>query len=69
MRSELEQFIVELNSTVLGRLNEGSRTIFWTRPKGSLAPKDTGAPITPLEALETGRLEDVLRCARAYAER
>jgi hypothetical protein len=66
---------LERVSRALGDLSGGSKYLFFTTPKGSLSiPAEPGSgkngtPQTPLEALEAGKLELVLRAAQGYAER
>jgi hypothetical protein len=59
-------------SRVIARLGDssgGSKYLFFTRPKGSLARPDTGVPRTPLEALREGDFDAVMRTAHGHSER
>ena len=63
-REDLERVIARL-----GALSGGSKYLFLTLPKGSLARPDTGTPRTPLEALKDGNFDAVMRTAHGYSER
>jgi|SRR5436190_23383711 len=62
---------------LLGNLPGGSKWVFFTTPKGSLARagrvdrdgQEKGKPRTPLQALADGDIERVKATATAYAER
>lgn len=70
-REDLEK-VTEL----LGERSPGSKFVFFTTPKGSLARPDgpgcspgPTVPRTPLQALEEGDIELVRRAATGYAQR
>ena len=62
---------------LLGDLSGGSKWVFFTTPKGSLARagrvardgQEEGKPRTPLQALADGDIDRVKATATAYAER
>ena len=56
-------------SKILGDLSGGSKWLFFTTPKGSLASPDTGVPRTPLQALRDGEYARVKLAASGYAQR
>ena len=56
-------------SKILGDLSGGSKWLFFTTPKGSLASPDTGVPRTPLQALRDGEYARVTLAASGYAQR
>lgn len=63
-RPELERICM-----LLGDVPAGARWLFFTRPKGSLAPAPIGAPRTPLDALRAGAYDRVRNTAAAVGER
>lgn len=72
--TRLSRAQVEEVSKLLGDLSGGSKWVFFTTPKGSLAsaPKEagtSGTPRTPLQALRDGDLEKVRQSAIGFAER
>jgi|KBSMisStandDraft_5_1062788.scaffolds.fasta_scaffold502751_1 hypothetical protein len=68
---------LEAITVALGDLSGGSKWVFFTTPKGSLATpgrvtkdgREQGTPRTPLQALAQGDFELTRRSALAYAER
>ena len=56
-------------SKLLGGRSGGSKWLFFTTPKGSLASPDTGVPRTPLQALRDGEYARVKLAASGYAQR
>jgi len=65
----LERAQVEAVTKLLGDLSGGSKWLFFTTPKGSLAKADSGRARTPLEALMDGDFEKVKQTAAGHAQR
>lgn len=63
-REDLQRVIA-----LLGDSSGGSKYLFLTLPKGSLAKQETGTPRTPLEALKDGDFDAVMRAAHGFSER
>lgn len=57
---------LQLVAQTLDGLSPGSRMAFFTQQRGSLATPD-GRPRTPLEALQDGDIDRVVRAAQACA--
>ncbi len=66
---QLQRKQVETVCKLLGDLSGGSKWLFFTTPKGSLARQATGQARTPLEALADGDLAKVKLAASGYAQR
>lgn len=60
---------LESVSQALGGVSGGSKWLFFTTPKGSLALPDSGTPRTPLEALRSGDTDAVRRAAISFSPR
>ena len=58
---------------LLGDIPDGSRWLFFTQPKGSLAipanQGQRGVPRTPLQAIEAGEFDLVMRSAIGFSQR
>lgn len=65
----LQRKQVESICKLLGDLSGGSKWLFFTTPKGSLARQATGKARTPLEALADGDLAKVRTAAVGYTQR
>lgn len=65
----LERSQVEALTKLLGDLSGGSKWLFFTTAKGSLAKPDSGRARTPLQALVDGDFQKVKQTATCYAER
>jgi len=69
LADSLERSQVETGTKLLGDLSGGSKWLFFTTVKGSLAKPDSGRARTPVQALVDGDFEKVKRTATGYAER
>jgi hypothetical protein len=67
--STLQRVQLEAVSKLLGDLSGGSKWLFFTSPKGSLANAETGQARTPIQALRDGDLERVKKAALGHASR
>jgi hypothetical protein len=67
--ASLERAKVEAVTKLLGDLSGGSKWLFFTTAKGSLAKPSTGTPRTPLQALMDGDFDRVKQTAIGHAER
>lgn len=65
----LQRKQVESVCKLLGDLSGGSKWLFFTTPKGSLARQASGKARTPLEALADGDIARVRTAAIGYAQR
>ena len=65
----LQRKQVEAVCRLLGDLPGGSKWLFFTTPKASLARPSQGVPRTPLEALAQGDFERVKTAAIGFAQR
>lgn len=63
-RAELEHVC-----SLLGDVSAAVRWLFFTTPRGSLAPPPVGVPRTPLDALRAGAFDQVVKTASAFATR
>ena len=64
-----DRTMLESVCRALGDIAGGSKWLFFTKPKGSLALPENGTPRTPLEALRAGDIEAVKRAAVGYSQR
>ena len=67
--ASLERAQVEAVTKLLGDLSGGSKWLFFTTSKGSLAKLGSGRARTPLQALMDGDFDKVKQAAIGYAER
>ena len=67
--ASLERAKVEAVTKLLGDLSGGSKWLFFTTAKGSLATPRSGTPRTPLQALMDGDFDKVTQTAIGFAER
>ena len=67
--TKYDRTLLESVSQALGSISGGSKWLFFTTSKGSLALPNNGTPRTPLEALRSGDIDAVRRAAIGFSQR